>query len=186
MSGEVIFHLKTPSLNKATPEKQDVPILKIVRIDFNLNISSCFSFINFCQQYQNLDTTLHQKWSFQFRISSVSMTKPAVFANLVTFAEKILNVKLQFLCSVNTQAELFLRVFSLEKNCILACDENLDRYSIQWKNFVSVSTIKSLHRSLNCCCEQDSTQWRNKCSKLQIKARKQESTQNWIKLLCGI
>ena len=46
----VIFHLKTPSLNKATPEKQDVPILKIVRIDFNFSISSSFSFRKFCQQ----------------------------------------------------------------------------------------------------------------------------------------
>ena len=88
----------------------------------------------------------------------MNVTKPVVFSNLVTFTEEILNVKLQFLCSVNTQAELFLRVFSLEKKSILACDENLDRYSIQRKNFVSQSTIKSLHRSVNCCCEQDSTQ----------------------------
>ena len=44
--------------------------------------------------------TLHKKWSFTLRISSVNVPKSAVIADLVTFTEKVLNGKLHFLCSV--------------------------------------------------------------------------------------
>ena len=48
--------------------------------------------------------SLHKQWSFLLRISSVNVTKSAVFcgfgADLVTFTEEILNRKLYFLCSV--------------------------------------------------------------------------------------
>ena len=48
----------------------------------------------FLQIVQNI--SLHKKWSFRLRISSVNVTKYA--ADLVTFAET-LNGKLYFLCS---------------------------------------------------------------------------------------
>ena len=44
-------------------------------------------------------STLHKKWSFPLWISSVHTTKSAETADLVTFAEEILNGKLHFLCS---------------------------------------------------------------------------------------
>ena len=45
--------------------------------------------------------TLHKKWSFPLRISSVNVTKSAQkTADLVTFTGEILNGKLHFLCSV--------------------------------------------------------------------------------------
>ena len=40
--------------------------------------------------------TLHRKWSFSLRISSVNMTKSEFPADLVTFTEEILNGKLFF------------------------------------------------------------------------------------------
>ena len=40
--------------------------------------------------------TLHKKWNFPLRISSVD---PKETADLVTFTEEILNAKLNFLCS---------------------------------------------------------------------------------------
>ena len=43
--------------------------------------------------------TGHKEWSFPLRICSVKVIKPAGFANLVTFTEKMLIVKLHFLCS---------------------------------------------------------------------------------------
>ena len=47
-----------------------------------------------------LKMTLHKKWSFPFRISSVNVNNPQETADLVTFTEEILNGKLHFLCSV--------------------------------------------------------------------------------------
>ena len=44
--------------------------------------------------------TQHRKRRFPLRISSVNVTKSAVFCDLVTFTEEILNGKLRFLCSV--------------------------------------------------------------------------------------
>ena len=46
-----------------------------------------------------LTQTLHEKWSFPWKISSVNVTKSAVSWGLVTFTEEILNGKLHFLCS---------------------------------------------------------------------------------------
>ena len=43
---------------------------------------------------------MHKKWSFPLGISSVNVTKPQKFADLVTFIEEILDGKLHFLCSV--------------------------------------------------------------------------------------
>ena len=48
----------------------------------------------------NKHLTLHKKWSFQLRISSINVSKSARTADLVTFTEEILIGKLQFLCSV--------------------------------------------------------------------------------------
>ena len=45
--------------------------------------------------------TMHKKWRFPLRTSSVNMSKYEVSADLVTFTEEILNDKLHFLCSVN-------------------------------------------------------------------------------------
>ena len=42
--------------------------------------------------------TLHKKWSFPLRISSVNVTKYAENSDLVTFTGEILNGKLNFLC----------------------------------------------------------------------------------------
>ena len=48
--------------------------------------------------YQNKESTLRKKWSFPLRMSSVNVTKSAVFF-LVTFTEEIPNGKLNFLFS---------------------------------------------------------------------------------------
>ena len=48
-----------------------------------------------------LSANTGQKCSFSLRISSVNVTNPQFPADLVTFTEKILNEKLQFLCSEN-------------------------------------------------------------------------------------
>ena len=41
--------------------------------------------------------SLHKKWSFPLTISSINVTKSAVFWGLVTFTEEILDGKLHFL-----------------------------------------------------------------------------------------
>ena len=46
-----------------------------------------------------LNHSLHKKWGFPFRISSVNVTKSVRTADLVTFTEEILNGKPHFLCS---------------------------------------------------------------------------------------
>ena len=51
--------------------------------------------------------SLHKKWSFPLRISSVNVTKFAVSLDLVTSTEKILNGKLHFLCSEFISKSLF-------------------------------------------------------------------------------
>ena len=43
---------------------------------------------------QYFRATLHKKYSFQIRISSVNVTKPQETADFVTFTEEILNEKL--------------------------------------------------------------------------------------------
>ena len=48
-----------------------------------------------------METTLHKKWSFPLRISSVN-------ADLVTFTEEILNGKLYFLCSARVSLKYFV------------------------------------------------------------------------------
>ena len=54
--------------------------------------------MNLCHSY----ITLHKKWSFPLRISSVNVTKTTGNCGFgITFTEEILNGKLQFLCSVN-------------------------------------------------------------------------------------
>ena len=45
--------------------------------------------------------TLHKKWSFPLRISSINLTKSAGNCDLVTFTEEILHGKFHFLCSVS-------------------------------------------------------------------------------------
>ena len=46
-----------------------------------------------------INELLHKNLSFPLRISSVNMTKSAVFCDLVTFTEEILNGKLHLLCN---------------------------------------------------------------------------------------
>ena len=54
--------------------------------------------------------SLHKKWSFPLRISSVNVTNPQETADLVTFTEEILHGKLHFLCSV------WVKIFDLKDN----------------------------------------------------------------------
>ena len=49
--------------------------------------------------------TMHKKWSFLLRISSVNVAKSVETTDLVTFIEEILNGKLHFLCSVNADKD---------------------------------------------------------------------------------
>ena len=46
-----------------------------------------------------IKVSLQKKWSFLLKISSVNVTKSAGNCGLVTFADKILNGELHFLCS---------------------------------------------------------------------------------------
>ena len=48
-------------------------------------------------------TTLHKKWSFPWKLSSVNVTKSVWPVNVVTFNEEILNGKIHFLSSVSTK-----------------------------------------------------------------------------------
>ena len=57
--------------------------------------------------------TLHKKWSFPLRISTVNVSKFAETADLVTFTKEILNVKLRFLCSI-TFAATFEFIFFMD------------------------------------------------------------------------
>ena len=43
---------------------------------------------------------LHNKWSFQLRVSSVKRPNPQETADLATFTEEIFNRKLHFWCSI--------------------------------------------------------------------------------------
>ena len=43
--------------------------------------------------------SLHNKWSFPLRISSVDVTKSAISTDGATFTKKVLNEKLHFSCS---------------------------------------------------------------------------------------
>ena len=72
-----------------------------LRISLTSNIEK---FVNFYCKV--LHFTLHQKWFFPFRISSVNVTTQFP-ANLVTFTVEILNGKLHFLCSVRCLRKSF-------------------------------------------------------------------------------
>ena len=60
------------------------------------------SWIKFFNATLQCLTSLHKKWSFE--ISSVNMTKSAVYVGLVTFTEETLNGKFYFLCSAFGEA----------------------------------------------------------------------------------
>ena len=68
-----------------------------------LSIYKTFS----CNLYLNLDIveieepdgTLHKKWNFPFRISSVNVTNSTVTCGIGHFPEEILYGKLHFLCN---------------------------------------------------------------------------------------
>ena len=66
-------------------------------------IFSPYIFLFGFPRYQNF--TLHKKWSFPLRVSSVNVAKSTnscgFGAGLVTFTGGILSEKLHFLCSVN-------------------------------------------------------------------------------------
>ena len=49
--------------------------------------------------------TMHKKWSFRLRMSSVNATKSAGNCRLVTFTEEIFDRKLHFSCSVERECD---------------------------------------------------------------------------------
>ena len=51
------------------------------------------------RRYKIMDITLHKKWSFLLRISTINVTK----SDLVTFTEEILNRNFHFLSSVSNK-----------------------------------------------------------------------------------
>ena len=57
--------------------------------------------------------TLHKKWGFPLRISSVNVIKSLFTADLVTSIKEILNGKLHFLCS-----DIYLYVFTYACICL--------------------------------------------------------------------
>ena len=68
----------------------------------SLSFFHCLPFLNkvilvreFCIKAQ----PLHKKWSFPLKISSIHVTKSAFLADLITFTEEILNVRI--FCAVN-------------------------------------------------------------------------------------
>ena len=54
-------------------------------------------------------TSLHKKWSFPLKISSVNVNRCTQTADLVIFTEDVINRKLHFLCSASWQKELSRR-----------------------------------------------------------------------------
>ena len=78
--------------------------------------------------------TLHKKWIFPLRISSVNMTKSAETADLATFTEGVLNGKIQFLCS-----EMF---DSFNGDCESNCQHC--QWISQWKK-TSTSELLLMH-----------------------------------------
>ena len=67
-----------------------------------------------------LTISLHKKWTFPLRISSVNANK---FADLVTFTEEIVNGRLYFLCSAllmqnNEKTSGLVQLCILTNNCI--------------------------------------------------------------------
>ena len=53
--------------------------------------------------------TLHKKWSFQLRISSVNVTESGGICDLVTFTEEILNGKLYFLAVLKNRGRVIVK-----------------------------------------------------------------------------
>ena len=103
--------------------------------------------------------TLHKKWSFPIRTSSVNMSKSTVRTDLVT--EETLNGKLHFLCSdINgiQETEKYCAYFtfnalrSLSKLCpisMVAGSNRLDRISCISSMVVSTSCKSSFVTPLN-------------------------------------
>ena len=60
--------------------------------------------------------SLHKKWSFPLKSSSVNVTKSPFTADLVTFTEDIFNGKLHFLCSVFRTNTPFLYPLKMPAN----------------------------------------------------------------------
>ena len=85
---------------------------------------------NIIQNQFNSKLTLHKKWSFPWRISSVNVIKSA--GNLVTFTDEILNGKLHFLCSAK-YAEYINCSYCKEANLIWAFLFRLN-YKVLWPN----------------------------------------------------
>ena len=54
-------------------------------------------------KYACNNRTLHKKWSFPLRSSSIMWPNPQFLVDLVTFTEEILNENLHFLCSDSLQ-----------------------------------------------------------------------------------
>ena len=66
---------------------------------FVIATSKLLAYPHFNPCWISLYYTGHKEWSFPLRICSVKVIKSAGFANLITFTEKMLIVKLHFLCS---------------------------------------------------------------------------------------
>ena len=88
--------------------------------------------------------TLHEKWNFSLRISSVNLTKFAVSCRLVTFTEEILYRKLHLLCLINKD-DLKVNHPGIKK-----LDLNRKSYSIFARNLLNF-----IEGYLNCNYEGD-------------------------------
>ena len=84
---------------------------EILKEELMPKLHLCFlgiSLVMLCRKW--LTPTLHKKWSFPLRVSSVNVTNSAVYCDLVTITEEIRNGKLHFLCS-----ESFVAIWSLHE-----------------------------------------------------------------------
>ena len=75
-----------------------------LKISMNFLNSELIPHLQICRR--RFVNTLHKKWSFLLRISSVNVTKCVVSSGFVLFTEKILNGTLHFLCSVHLSFSL--------------------------------------------------------------------------------
>ena len=85
---------------------------EILKEELMPKLHPCFlgiSLVMLCRKW--LTPTLHKKWSFPLRASSVNVTNSAVYCDLVTITEEIRNGKLHFLCS-----ESFVAIWSLSRS----------------------------------------------------------------------
>ena len=67
------------------------------------------------------ESSLHKKWIFPLRISSVNVTKSAVNWGMATFTEEIFNGKLHFLCAASCRFLKLIRWAPLPHILFIGC-----------------------------------------------------------------